>query len=280
MPGRSKYDRPNTSPVGATFIATPGMGGSVAVNPLPPRAAPTAEPMRSPERDRATVAVAEMSAVLAKAAQIGADIARAEDALRRAREALARDAPSMTFEFIADAERLARDAVDARVREIEDALRATDALVAEARHVGADVAEAERLSAQAREAFREKQVALAGELVRRSERSAMRSQQSHLERAIDLGRRQIDRAMAVLRRIDPILVEADALGIDTTELRVLVAQARDVLAKGDTVSGTLFARNAAAAARALQPRIAAERLRGGWRASLRVRRRLRRVLRA
>jgi len=252
----------------------------MAVPPHLRRPAASAERPRSPEREQAAAAIAAMSAVLAKAAQIGADVAGSEEALSRARKARAREDPAMALEFVASAERLARGAVDARVREIEDALRATDALIAEARNVGADVAEAERLSAQAREAFRQKRVALAGELVRRSEHSAMRSQQTYIERAIDLGRRQIDRAMTVLATIDPVLVEADALGVDTSDLRVLVAQARDVLAKGDTVHGTLFARNAAAAARALEPRIAAERVRRGWRGSLRVRRRLRQLLRA
>jgi len=252
----------------------------VAVDPRSPWPAPSTNPNRPREKDRAAAGVAEMSSVLAKAAQIGADITLAEDALGRARGALVLGNEVLCLELVASAEGLARDAVDARVRDIEEALRATDALVAEARNVGADVAEAERLSAQAREAFREKRVALAGELVRRSERSAMRSQQSQIERAIDLGRRQIDRAMAVLRRIDPVLVEADALGIDTSELRVLVAQARDVLAKGDTVNGTLFARNAASAARALEPQLAEEQSRQGWRGSFRVRRRLRRVYRA
>ncbi len=240
------------------------------------RIASSEDRARSGERERAAAAIADVSAVFGKAAEIGADLARAEDALGRARGALARDEPSLCLELISTAERFARDAVDARGRDIEDALRATEALIAEARNVGANVADAERLLDQARSAFREKRVALAGELVTRSERSAMRSQQSQIERAIDLRRRQFDKAMAILRGVDPVLEAADALGIDTSELRVLVEQARDVLAKGDTVNGTLFARNVAAAARALEPRLAEEGTRRRWWSSIRIRRRLRR----
>lgn len=227
------------------------------------RLAAMAQSLHATERGRARAGIAEVAATLDKAAGIGAELSLAQKALDRARDALARNDPFLCLQALSAAEGLAREAVDARVQDIEEGLQATEALIREGRNVGADVAEAERLLDQARSAFGEKQVLLAGQLVKRSERSALRSQQSQIQKAIDLRRRQVERGMAILAGVEPLLAEADAYGIDTAEPRVLSLQARDILAKGDYVNGTLFARNAASAARSLEPRLLEERIRRG-----------------
>ncbi|MGQ0797810.1 MAG: hypothetical protein ACT4OI_08130 [Methanobacteriota archaeon] len=128
-----------------------------------------------------------------------------------------------------------------------------------ARTVGADPVEAESLLAEARRAAELEDFPAAWDLAKRAERLAMRGQQEQIQKAIRLRDAQIERAQAIVAAGEPVVQEAESYGIDVAESRTLLRQARDVLAKGDYVTGMIFAQNAEEAIARLEPRLDEER---------------------
>jgi hypothetical protein len=157
------------------------------------------------------------------------------------------------------AARLTTEARERRIREIEAALSSIDDHIAQARTVGADVGEAEKLQAQARTAASAREYGEAGDLVRRAERAVMMGQQRQIERAIQIRENQVERARTIIAACEPLLQEAESYGLSVSEVRTLLRQARDVVAKGDYVAGLTFAHNAEEAALRLETRIEEER---------------------
>lgn len=217
----------------------------------------------SEEVRRAREEVYRVQDVVSGVANLGANVAAAEEVLSRARDALRGNDPFQCTESVRLAEQLATEVRTKRLAEIEASIPATATILEEARNVGADVEEGERLLEQARVALAEDEHVLAGELVKRAERAAMQSQQQQIEKAMELRRRQVDKAQAIIRTVEPLLHEAASFGIDVTEARTLLRQASEVLGEGDYVNGTVYARNAEAAIRRLQPRVNEERRRRG-----------------
>ena len=91
----------------------------------------------------------------------------------------------------------------------------------------------------------------------------MEGQQRKIEQAMQLRDLQIEKAMAVIAACEPLLQEAESYDLDPAEVRTLLRQARDVLARGDYVAGLTFAHNAEEASQRLESKIAAERQRRG-----------------
>ena len=157
------------------------------------------------------------------------------------------------------AERIATDTLNARIREIDEAIPLTESMITEARNVGADVSEADRWLEKSKVAASGREYVLAGELVKRAERAAMQSQHHQIEKAMELRRRQVEKAQALIEAVEPLVEEAEEFDIDVMEAQTLLRQAQDVLAKGDYVNGTVYARNAAEVARRLEPKLVEER---------------------
>ena len=99
--------------------------------------------------------------------------------------------------------------------------------------------------------------------MKRAERAAMQSQHHQIEKAMELRRRQVEKAQSVIVAVEPLIDEAYRFDIDVTEAQTLLRQARDVLAKGDYVNGTVYAKNAAEVARRLEPKVVEERAKRG-----------------
>src|SRR5438093_1158574 len=99
----------------------------------------------------------------------------------------------------------------------------------------------------------------AGDLLKRAERLAMKGQQRQIDRAMQLRQAQIEKAQSVLGACEPILKEAESYDLSAAEVRTLLRQARDVLAKGDYLAGLTFAKNAEEASQLLEAQIADER---------------------
>jgi len=209
--------------------------------------------------------VSRIQAFVAQVANTGASVLQPELMLRRARDALRGHDPFDGAQLVAEAERLADEILRARIQEIETAIPETAAMIDEARNVGAAVEEAEHLLEEAKAAASAKEYVSASELVHRAERAAIASQHRQIEIAMDLRRRQLEKAEEVLQSFEPLIAEAEEFGQNVMEARIMLRQARDILAKEDYVNGMIFARNAAEIARRLEPAVVEERARRGIR---------------
>ncbi len=198
-----------------------------------------------------------------EAANLGATVGGAEDAWKEAATSLDRGDYRAAEEQLARTARLTVEARERRLREIEEALVALEDRIAESRHLGAEVAEAERLRDEARSALDRQEYLRAGDLVKRAERAAMESQQRQIARAFRLRESQVERAQGIIAACESILQEGESYGLDVAEVRTLLRQARDVLARGDTIAGLTFARNAEEAAYRLEVQLEEERRRRG-----------------
>ncbi len=194
-----------------------------------------------------------------QAGHVGADVAAAEEALTRARDAMQRAEHAKAVDLLAETERLANAAVDVRVKEIAGAIPATARLLEESKNVGAEVGEASRLLEKAKVAIDRKEYVLAAELVQRAERSALQAQHHQIQKAMELRLRQIERAQGVMNRLLPILDEAASYGIEVEEVRRVLTDAEEVLDQGDYVNGTILARRAEELTLAMVPRLVTER---------------------
>lgn len=200
---------------------------------------------------------------LREASNLGANVGAAEEAWKAAADALDRHEYADAGVHLERASRKMTEARERRIREVEDALTSIEDHILLARNVGADVREAEDLQAQARDALSAREYGDAGDLAKRAERAAMVGQQKQIERAIQLRESQVQRAQAVIASCEPLLLEAESYGLSVVEVRTLLRQARDVLAKGDYVAGLTFARNAEVSASRLESQIEEERRRRG-----------------
>ena len=217
----------------------------------------------SAEVQRARDEIHRTQEVMRDISNLGADVRKAEETLGEARDALKRSEYKRSLEHSARAIEMAETAKQERLKNIEEAIPSTTMTIEEAKHVGADVSEAERLVSKAKTAFASKEYLLASELIKRAERAAMESQQNQIIRAMELRRRQVEKAQAIVTQIEPVVDEAESFGIDVGEARTLLQQAKDILTEGDYVNGTIFAKNAAEASRKLEPRLVEERVKRG-----------------
>ena len=217
----------------------------------------------SAEVQRARDEIHKTQDVIRDVANLGADVHKAEETLGEARDALKRSEYKRSIEHSARAVEMAGTAKQERLKIIEEAIPGTTAIIEEARHVGADVSEAERLVSKAKTALASKEYLLASELVKRAERAAMETQQNQILRAMELRMRQVEKAQAIVMQIEPVIDEAEGYGIDIGEARTLLQQAKDILGEGDYVNGTILAKNAAEVSKRLEPRLVEEREKRG-----------------
>ncbi len=213
--------------------------------------------------DRARERLVATRDAIREAANFGAAVGAAEDAWRSATDALEnRDLPQTDAE-LDRASQLATEARERRIHDIDAALSAVEEHITGARTVGADVAEAEDLWVRARSAVAEREYVAAGDLIKQAERAAMQGQQRQIEQAIQLRESQIEKARAIIASCEPLLQEAESYDLSVADVRTLLRQARDVLAKGDYLAGITFARNAEEAAYRLESQVEEERKRRG-----------------
>ncbi len=239
----------------ATLLANPA--ADVIVKEAEARA--TAGPGADRIRDR----LAETRDAIREAANLGAAVGAAEDAWKTAADSLEREDLVVAERQADRAATLAADAQARRVKEIKESVTAVEDHITAARRVGADVAGAEDLWAQAKSAVAAHDYVQAGELVKQAERVAIQGQQGQIDQAIRLRESQIERARAIIAACEPLLQEAESYDLSVADVRTLLRQARDVLDKGDYLAGLTFAHNAEEAAYRLSTQVEEERrLRG------------------
>jgi hypothetical protein len=218
---------------------------------------------RGPAVDRARDRLAETRDAIREAANLGAAVGAAEDAWKRAADSLERQDAGNAEREVAHAAVLAEEAHARRIREIKDAVSAVEDHITAARKVGADVAGAEDLWVQAKSAIAAHDYGQAGELVKQAERAAIQGQKGQIDQAMQLRESQIERARAIIAACEPLLEEAESYDLSVADVRTLLRQARDILAKGDYLAGITFARNAEEAAYRLSTHVEEERRRRG-----------------
>lgn len=196
-------------------------------------------------------------------ADLGADISKAREAIRRAEDDLENGNYTSSLKQLAEADRLAKEARDTRIEEIKQAIPATKAIVEEAEHVGSDVVEAEKLLKQAKIALRNKDYILCNELTKRAEHAAMQSQHKQIQKAMELRKRQVENAQRIIMRVEPLIFEAEEYRIDISEIKAILEKAKEILSQGDYVNGTYFAKEAEELARRLAPKLEEERRKRG-----------------
>jgi hypothetical protein len=216
---------------------------------------------REAERVRESLAVTRDA--IREASNLGAPVAFAEDAWRRGADFLDRDRLAAARESFVEAAQRTEDARRRRVLEVVESVESVRDHIELARNVGADTQEAEALHTEARAAIAAGEHGPAGDLLKKAERLAMKGQQRQIDRAIQLRAAQVEKAQAILGTVEPILKEAESYELNPDEVRTLLKQAQDVLAKGDYLAGITFARNAEEAARRLDGQIAEERAHRG-----------------
>ena len=237
--------------------------GSVVDDALLRELVRTAESAHRREAERVQEALAVTRDAIREASNLGASVAFAEDAWRRGTDFLDRDRLAAARESFVEAGQRAEDARRRRLREVEESVGSVRDHIELAQNVGADMREAEALHGAAKAAIAAGEHGTAGDLLTRAERLAMKGQQRQIERAIRLREAQVEKAQAILGTVEPILREADSYELNPAEVRTLLRQAQDVLAKGDYLGGVTLARNAEEAARRLDGQIAEERARRG-----------------
>jgi hypothetical protein len=218
---------------------------------------------KGPAADRVKDRLAATRDAIREAANLGAAIGAAEDAWRAATQSLERRDLAGAEAELDRASKLATEARGRRIREIDDALAAVEDHISAAHRVGADVTGAEDLWTRARSAVADREYVEAGELIKQAERAAMLGQQRQIEQAIRLRESQIDRARSIIASCEPLLQEAESYDLSVADVRTLLRQARDVVAKGDYIAGLTYARNAEEAAYRLASQVEEERRRRG-----------------
>jgi tetratricopeptide (TPR) repeat protein len=196
-------------------------------------------------------------------ADLGADISKARDSIRRAEDAMESGNYPTSLKHLAKAKKHAKEAKKQRIEDIKRAIPATKAIVEEAEHVGSDVGEADKLLKQAKIALRNKDYILCNELTKRAEHAAMQSQHKQIQKAMELRRRQVENAQKIIMRVEPFIFEAEEYRIDVVEVKAILEKAKTILSQGDYVNGTYFAKEAEELARRLAPRLEDERKRRG-----------------
>jgi hypothetical protein len=245
-----------------TFIASAPLGAvpgdfGIARSPSTPRP-PAPDAIEALRRELAATRDA-----IREADNLGATVTLAEEAWSSAGEALdAVDAENARM-GLERASRLVTEARERRIREIGDHLSTVEDHIALARTVGANPDEAARILEDARGAYRSADYPRASDLLLRAERIAMLGQLGQIQKALELREVQTRRAFEAIAANEPVVQEAESYGMNVSEARVLLRQARDVLARGDYLTGLTFARNADEAVSRLLPRLEEERRRRG-----------------
>ena len=189
----------------------------------------------------------------------GVDTFNAERYMRRVEDALAVRNHAEAWDYLERAEKSVVESRNAWMTQIQGEVPMAENVIQEARHLGADTAEAERLIAQARVAMDAHDYALCAELTKRSTRKAMEAQQQQVERAGDLQRRQLQKADSSLQAAYPLKQEARAYALDVALMDQMAQSLRSSLQAGDYVNATSYAKDLDESCRLLRPKVEAER---------------------
>ena len=186
----------------------------------------------------------------------GVDVFNAERFLRRASDALAQKSCRDATEYLAKAEKSAVESRQAWLEQVRGQLPQVEATVKEAKSLGADVSEAERLIEQAKVALESSDYSLCAELVKRGEQKAIEAQRAQVQKAEELRRRQLQAAQESLVTSTQMATEARAYNIEGWQnLDMKIREAQEALMRSDAFGATTAAKEAENLARQMQQAI-------------------------
>jgi hypothetical protein len=186
---------------------------------------------------------------------LGVNVSDSEELIQRALEAIGRNDHLRCTEYTSEAKKIAEESRARRIEDIKKAVPVAQDIIEEARELGSDVTEAEKLLKQAKAALKKKDYFLCSELTRRAESKTVEVQDTQIQKAMELRQRQMENISNTINHVEPLLKEAELYGLDVREAREMVQRANLALNSQDYVNGTLYVRNAEEIVKNLEPEI-------------------------
>ncbi|MFQ5553377.1 MAG: hypothetical protein ACE5EW_06630, partial [Thermoplasmata archaeon] len=214
------------------------------------------------EMKKAKEHVASQEKALENIESMGGDIARARAMVTKAGTALEENRRFDYLAIIEGADELVHQAREIRIEEIREAVDSVEAVIEEARSIGADVDEASNLLAQVRESVEASEFVKAHDLVSQAERVSLEAQKAHMERVADLRDRQLGQVKELIGQIKPLIDRARAEGFHANEAIEDLKAALEYVKANDYVNALLRAKRAYRAVKSFQSEVEATKLAG------------------
>lgn len=205
----------------------------------------------------------EADEFLLEIANLGADLTLARDILQRAREAARRNESREATRLMERAKEVALEAKEKRIFEIRETIPRTEAIIEDAKHLGGEVEEAEKMLIQAKIALDNDDYILCAELAGRAEARAGEVQHYQIQKAMDVREKQILEAKKRIERLNTVIVEADQYKLNVAKARRLLYVAQETIKEHDFVRMTRYVVSAQEAVDDLMPQIQGERRKRG-----------------
>jgi hypothetical protein len=200
---------------------------------------------------------------LAEISNLGGDLTVARDLLQRARDAARRNDNMEAARLMERSMEVALEAKERRIYEIQEMIPRTQTTIEEAKHLGADVSDAEKMLMQAQIALDNDDYILCAELAGRAEARAGEVQHLQIQKAMDIRETQIVESRSRIDRLDTIILEADSYKLNVAKARRLLYVARETVREHDFVRMTRYVVGAEDAVNDLLPEIMGERKKRG-----------------
>ncbi len=194
---------------------------------------------------------------------LGANLTVARDLFQKAREAGRRKNDAEANRLMERSKEVALEAKERRIDEIREMIPKTEVTIEEARHLGADVSEAEKMLMQAKVALDNDDYILCAELAGRAEAKAEEIQHFQIQQAMDIREKQIRQAKKRIERLDVVISEADSYRLNVSKARRLLYVAQETIREHDFVRMTRYITGAQNAVEKLLPEIINERRKRG-----------------
>lgn len=200
---------------------------------------------------------------LAEISNLGADLTVARDLLQRAREAARRNDNVDSARLMVRSKEVALEAKEKRIYEIQEMIPRTQGLIEEAKHLGADVSDGEKMLMQAQIAMDNDDYVLCAELAGRAEARASEVQHDQIQQAMDIREKQINEAKKQIENLDSVISEAESYRLNIAKARRLLYVAQETVREHDFVRMTRYVASAQDAVEDLMPEIMNERKKRG-----------------
>lgn len=200
---------------------------------------------------------------LAEISNLGADLTVARDLLQRAREAARRNDNVDSARLMVRSKEVALEAKEKRIYEIQEMIPRTQGLMEEAKHLGADVSDGEKMLMQAQIAMDNDDYVLCAELAGRAEARASEVQHDQIQQAMDIREKQINQAKKEIENLESVILEADSYRLNIAKARRLLYVAQETVREHDFVRMTRYVASAQDAVEDLLPEIMNERKKRG-----------------
>ena len=189
-------------------------------------------------------AISEKHSLITTMKLQGVDVFNAERYLNRAKDSLKDIDFTMSISYLDKAETSAKESQVAWKEQIINDVPRVELIISTANDLGAAVVDADKMLGQAKLALENADYGLCAELTKIAERKAMEVQQSQIQKAAQLERRQLGEVRSTLESLEPVIREAFIYGVDIGEVNNAIQRSKAALNNNDYVNGKLFVREA------------------------------------